>query len=309
VFNGRFHFILPLYFDGLLIIFDFASTTPPILSIMLLVTALTALVAGTALAVTKSGKKSTKNITAVSSSPTKRNLTEIKVSSTKQMRKVAYHLYIMKLAADIELVWCEREPGTDGYLHPVFKAIEDDGMYRDDGVIMVSKRRVSLQENRALINSTNSYPRKVIVRVVDESDADSRKALLFKFQAFMANPDHNRYGYEYTVDDSSDLTPNNEDALESVDNYLQDHVILNIITAVYNDTGRLWYGQNTETAIQFFAPPVFPLEAIEMLGYPTNDGHGGNGPDFNEGEESIPPALGGNGPELNDGEESKPPAI
>jgi hypothetical protein len=49
---------------------------------------------------------------------------------------------------------------------------------------------------------------------------------------------------------------------------------------------------------------VFPLEATEMLGYPTNDGHGGNGPDLNDVEESNPPAISG-----NDGEESNPPAV
>ena len=67
----------------------------------------------------------------------------IKVASTKQAKRVAYMFRILKLAADIEIIWCDKTPFDDAYLHPLYKSIEDQGSFSDDGVIAVVRRRIS----------------------------------------------------------------------------------------------------------------------------------------------------------------------
>jgi hypothetical protein len=40
--------------------------------------------------------------------------------------------------------------------------------------------------------------------------------MLMLFRDFMMHPENNRYGYEYQVNESSDLTPLSKDLLEPV---------------------------------------------------------------------------------------------
>jgi hypothetical protein len=54
---------------------------------------------------------------------------------------------ILKLAADIEIIWCDKTPFDDAYLHPLFKSIEENNSFSDEGVIMIVRRRISRTNN------------------------------------------------------------------------------------------------------------------------------------------------------------------
>jgi len=131
---------------------------------------------------------------------------QIKVTSTKQARRIAYLFKILKLAADIEVIWCEKSPRDDAFLYPLVKNIEGVNQFGNEGVIAVTHRRISRTDNSVLFNANDSsYPRRLIVRTIDESTPESRRAILMLFRDFMMRPENNRFGYEYVVDNTSDV--------------------------------------------------------------------------------------------------------
>jgi hypothetical protein len=199
------------------------------------------------------------------------DLLQIKVTSTKQSRKVAYAFKILKLKADIEVIWCEKGPGDDAFIHPLIKQIEENNMLGEQGVIAVVRRRMSRTDNSVRFNQNDAYPRRLIVRTVDESTHQSRMAMLMLCRDFMMRPENNRFTYEYQVDNSSDLTPLKEDMLEPVNAYIPDSSIVNIIMAVYEIDNDTWFTRNRDIATDYFGDVPYPRYAVEMLGYPDND--------------------------------------
>jgi hypothetical protein len=225
-------------------------------------------------------------------SPKKKDLTKIRFTedSLKQKRKPAYYLKIVKLRPDFELIFIEHwMAGTDGYGQKLYDHIRDHDGFRDEGVLVVAHRRISQENNGVLCNARDTYPRRVIVRLVNHiSTHESRLAILQKFRAFLMLPENNKFGYDYVVNDASDLTPANpEDPLEPLDHYLQDDMIVNMIVNVYENTDQTWYSNNTENATDFFTGPTFPQYAIDQLGYPADEIPGQNGiaPGFNMPDE------------------------
>jgi len=205
-------------------------------------------------------------------SPAKRNVKQImKIANTKQMRQLVYYLKIMKLCPDIEIIWVERAPGQDGYMYNVIKAVDETEAFREHGLLMSARRRVSQANNGIMFNAQDSYPRKIFIRVVNESTPESRRSVLMILRDFMMRPENNRFNYEYTVDDSSDLTPHDEQAYETADHYIQDNVIVNLVGGIFEETGPNWYGENQEEADKWFEGPVYPNYAVETLGYPNNN--------------------------------------
>ena len=87
---------------------------------------------------------------------------------------------------------------------------------------------------------------------------------------YMMRPEHNRFSYDYVVDETSDLTPRNEENLEPANEYIQDVDIVNLIVAIY-DANENWYSTNQETATAFFGEFPYPRYAMEQLGYPDSD--------------------------------------
>jgi hypothetical protein len=219
----------------------------------------------------------------------KQDRVQIRVASTKQAKRVAYMFRILKLAADIEIIWCNKTPFDDAYLHPLYKSIEEHNSFSDEDVIAVVRRRISRANNDIQYNRNDSYPRHMIVRTVEESTTESRMAILMLFREFMMRPEHNRFGYDYLlVSEHSDLTPLNPTLLEPANAYIPDTSILNITTAIYEkDDDTTWYQNNQEIASDFFPDRPFPMYAVEMLGFPKvgNDddnnplAHGFNPPD------------------------------
>ena len=214
-----------------------------------------------------------------SAKKTKQERIQIKVASTKHAKRIAYMFRILKLSADIEIIWCDKTPFDDAYLHPLYKSIEDQGSFSDDGVIAVVRRRISRTNNDIRYNRNDSYPRRMIVRTLDdESTTESRMAILMKFREFMMRPEHNRFGYDYLVNEHSDLTPLNPDLLEPVNAYVPDTSIVNIITAIYEIDDDTWYQNNRDVASDFFPDGPFPRYAVEMLGFPGNGDDSDNNP-------------------------------
>jgi len=202
-------------------------------------------------------------------SPKKKNLLEVKISTTKQARKVVYQFKIIKLKPDVEIIWCEKTPRDDAFIHHLVKFIEDENGFREQGVVMVCRRRMSRLNNDLRTNDLDTFPRRLIIRVVDESTNQSRMAILMLLRDFMMRPEHNRYGNTYQVNESSDLTPLNANDLEPANAYIPDNTIVNLIEAIYENVDAGWYGFNRENASDFFADTPYPRYAIEQLGYPN----------------------------------------
>jgi hypothetical protein len=200
----------------------------------------------------------------------KQDRVQIKVASTKQAKRVTYMFKILKLAADIELIWCEKTPVDDAYIHPLIKSIEDHGSFLEDGVIAVVRRRISRTNNDIQYNRNDSYPRRMIVRTVDESTTETRTAMLMKFREYMMRPEHNRFSYDYVVNEHSDMTPLTPHLLEPVNAYIPDTPIVNIIKAIYEIEDDTWYDNNRDIAGDFFPDRPFPRYAVEILGFPDN---------------------------------------
>jgi hypothetical protein len=219
---------------------------------------------------------------------TKQDRIQIKVTSTKQAKRVAYMFRILKLAADIEIIWCEKTPFDDAYLHPLFKGIEENNLFSDEGVIAIVRRRVSRTNNEIQFNWNDSYPRRMIVRTVDESTKESRMAILMLFRQFMMRPENNRFGYDYTVSEHSDLTPLSSTLLEPVNAYIPDTSIVNLITTIYEIDDNKWYQSNRDIASDFFGDTPYPIYAVETLGYPenVNDDNNPFAPNFYPPDES-----------------------
>ena len=218
-------------------------------------------------------------------SPKRKSFTQIKVSSSKQLFKPRYIFYILDLQGFVRIIWIEREgkPGTDAFGNPIHNAIgQDTNPFRHLGIMMVSYRRVSQENNMAKTNLSNDYPRKLIVGTYEEQENEAaakqnRLAVLHALKDFMMRSENNKYGHEYFVDEiASDLTPANGN-LEVVDNYLLDNAIVHFINAVYEGVSPSWYSEDEELALEYFTPPNFPTVAVTALGYPapgTFDGEG-----------------------------------
>jgi hypothetical protein len=236
---------------------------------------------------TKKKTGATGSPTKKTGSPKKKNLLEVKVSSTKQARKAIYVFKIIKLKPDVEVIWCEKTPRDDAFIHHLVKHIEEENGFREQGVIMVCRRRMSRLNNDICFNANDAFPRRLIIRVIDDSTPDDRMAVLMLFRNFMMRPEHNRYGYDYVVNASSDLTPHDEAELEPANAFIPDNSIVNLIDAIYENVDAGWYAHNQEMATEFFGDMPYPLYAIEQLGYPdsTEIGGGQFAPGFN-----LPPA-------------------
>jgi hypothetical protein len=129
----------------------------------------------------------------------------------------------------------------------------------------------------------------MIVHTVDESTTESRMAILANVILGIHDATgDNRFGYEYLVNEHSDLTPLNPTLLEPVNAYIPDTSIVNLITTIYEIDDDTWYANNRDIANDFFADRPYPMMyAVEMLGYPErgNDDNNELAPGFNPSED------------------------
>jgi hypothetical protein len=85
-------------------------------------------------------------------------------------RKLDYHLKIVKLACDFELIYIKGTPGNDGFGQKLFDHITNNNGFRNEGFLMVAKRHVSQADNSVLANANNLFPRRVIIWSVGEQE-------------------------------------------------------------------------------------------------------------------------------------------
>ena len=179
----------------------------------------------------------------------------------------------MKLKANIEVIWCEKTPYDDAFFHPLIREIEDNNGFREHGIIGISRRRADRHDNTLLFNSVDGYPRRLILRVVDESTHESHIGILMILREFMMKPENNWYSYEYIVNETSDLTLANEHQLEPANAYVPDYSVVNIIMAIFETADGNWYIDNIEIANDYFADQPYPHSAIDQLGFPETGFH------------------------------------
>jgi len=206
-------------------------------------------------------------------SPKKKLLSTItiKQEDINGKRKLGYHLKIIKMKPDFEVIWVDATPGDDGFAQGLFNHITNENGFREFGLLMVTRRRIDQANNNELINTKNKYARRCIVRALDgESTHESRLEILHAFQAFLMRPEFNKFNIPYAVGDDSDLTPHAEADLQAMDHFILDATIVNLICTVYDETDTNWYNKNRASALDFLSGPLFPTYAVEQLGYPSS---------------------------------------
>jgi hypothetical protein len=105
-------------------------------------------------------KQSAEPAKASKKSPKKREITSINLSEADMngKRKLDYHLKIVKLACDFELIYIKDTPGNDGFGQKLFDHITNNNGFCNEGVLVVAKRRVSQADNSVLANANNLFP-------------------------------------------------------------------------------------------------------------------------------------------------------
>ena len=192
---------------------------------------------------------------------------------TNRKRKPFYSMKILKLKADFELIWCESAPNKDGYMYPAHVAVTNRDTWATElGLILVANRRINSDTEDILLNAGGGYFRKVIIRAVPEdieSTPETRLAVLRTVAEFCAQPENNKYGYDFTVDDNSDLTPAEAGHLENADEYILSDDIVSVVLGMYEKTGLHWYNENKEYADKLLTGPDYHAYAVTTLGYPA----------------------------------------
>ena len=89
---------------------------------------------------------------------------------------------------------------------------------------------------------------------------------------FMMKPENNQYLYEYIINETSNLTPANEQQLEPANAYIPDYSVVNVIMAIFETANVNWYVDNIEIANDYFADQPYPHSAIDQLGFPETSG-------------------------------------
>jgi hypothetical protein len=154
-------------------------------------------------------KKNSRPLPAKKESPERKDITKIRFSEEdmKQKCRPVYCLKIVKLQPDYELIFIDSTPGTNGYGQKLYDHIKNEDGFHDKGVLLVIRHHISQNDNNILTNMRNNYPRRVIVRLVDNnSTRESHLTILSAFKTFLSLPKNNKFGYDYVVNDTSDLS-------------------------------------------------------------------------------------------------------
>ena len=213
-------------------------------------------------------------------SPKKKDMTLIKLNKSKPMHHPNYVFKVVKLKADIEVIWCKRAPCDDAFIHPLIKDIGENDAFHDHRIIGITHCHASCLDNTLLFNDIDGYPCCLIVHVVDESTHRTCTMIfLMVLHQFMMRPENNRYLYEYLVNKISDLTPADEEKLEPINALIPNYLIINIIMAMFETANEHWYQNNMEIMNDYFADQLYPHSAIDQLGFPET--HGAFQPGFN----------------------------
>ena len=81
-------------------------------------------------------------------------------------------LYSKRIEANLELIWCERDPGQDGYTQPLATDLQSEdpnSLTSRYNIFMYGSRRMN-ERGGVQLNRDTDYPRRYYVRVVDETE-------------------------------------------------------------------------------------------------------------------------------------------
>ena len=195
------------------------------------------------------------------------------------------------LQGGLEVWSVERGMCDDGFTFDFGLSLEEGQFGQDNQVICWTKRRTSKANNTPALNPSNGYARMVLVRAVTLSTNDSRLKFADRFvQVRDVHPCHNTCPYSashlhrsqelnatrkdrgwkakpFVKAAKFDRTPPTAFALNKVDQFVQDHMVIEIINSIYGNASDVWAMDNPDDAGCFFSRP-YPEIAIQTLGYP-----------------------------------------
>jgi hypothetical protein len=136
--------------------------------------ALLAIIIGVANMATKSNglpKKQPSPSKKKASSPIKRELTTMTISTMKKMGKSTYVCKIMQFKNDFAAIWCVKQyhPNQDAFLRPFHIKVTKTLEFCEAGFLTVVKRHEHGGENTTALNSQDRYPRKLVIACPDEN--------------------------------------------------------------------------------------------------------------------------------------------
>jgi len=226
-------------------------------------------------------------------SPSKRRKVAEAAASAAQLNDGRERIYVELVMGGYELYTVEGWGGQDGFFNPLREEVRSNGSFaKEQGLIMVANRNSAPNSEEILYNvvptaatsPTKSYPRQVIVRLVDTSSSDSRKACALAMADFLnefywSTPptksytelfskwEHNRSKRvpRYFVPDNFDRTMPKLKRGKLAHYIVPNHVV-NIIKATWDKTGPMWAISNSAVSHMFFDEP-FPEVAKTTLGY------------------------------------------
>ena len=204
----------------------------------------------------------------------RKNVTDVVIKPIKFSSKPPNYFRAELLRANIEVYWCEINERNDSFLNHLHKAIESDPRWKSHGFLCTLWRRTSVDNDTCIRNERDRFPRKVIVRIPPNNEIstpESRLHALTLLRNFCVNTENNKFNQDYIVDETSDLTPDDDVDLRLPDSYLQDTAICSLIEALFEDAGRTWFRDNEELAVQFWTGPAYPSVAQARLGYPVTE--------------------------------------
>jgi hypothetical protein len=174
-----------------------------------------------------------------------------------------------------ELITLETEPHVSGFLNPCRQAIVNHSRaVRHLNILTLASFRASPNDPAPLMNppkngSTKTFPFQGIVRLVDESNHESRKQPL-KVLAALSNDYHREHPPrqfngtqqqwadtcakqppKYIVADDYDRTPPRLRHLHKLDHYLTPKAVVQIISNAYSHIDHTWAERNPELAEQY----------------------------------------------------------
>ena len=177
--------------------------------------------------------------------------------------KRSYLCKIAGLQGNLAAMFFEKAPGDDAFHHPL-KVTMEEGRLKDDGFILLTNRRLSSSSNESMSNESNSYPRKIYIIMMEENTQKARFTVMETACKILNARENNRYNIPYVINELSDIT---ESVLPTVDEWVLDYQVIDIITALYNNVTTTWAQHNRNNAACFFTGPPFCQAAILNLGY------------------------------------------
>lgn len=223
-------------------------------------------------------------------SPSKRRKPSETAVALKDTHDGKERVYCEVVQGGFELYYIQKTVGTDGFFNELREDVKQQGQFsKTYGLISVANRRISKTSTETLHNPSSpkkaSIPRQVIIRMVQTSSKQSRKACAEQIAKFlnekywMMQPATSvgSYVFDQWAKESKNKIPRYILASDfdrtlphphtnKLSHIIVDQAVVEIVSHSYNGTGPKWAEQNPKLASMFFDPP-YPDVAKSDLGY------------------------------------------